>query len=378
MAIYLYDIGRRALDNLLDGAYQIHTAPGACMYYKFLNKCHIPTTVKGQFRFGRLRYYQLLEMVTGDEWIGDRHDGLGTTNVTIRLEGNPGEDALRKRLSDARIISAGSETKVSITGLKIINEIDCFVFCFSKGDLNQLVENMCSAERADYAYDGCLQLKNPEEIRRRRWNEGKVEGRPLNELFEIAIFDEVRYDGKESEFVSAPIAPADPFVKLRKYTSQQEWRFVLKPRTPIDLDNVTVICNGCAELLIEEVIPAKAMQARRTGEFASHSEDELLAEIAAIWRRWKTDSMQQNFIDKAERLAAERQAQEILQCAEKEMAEKFDVEVRGRLQRAYFELRSKPRALRSTEIDRAIIRGFSPGSLLMAFGRAGAPFNMLR
>ena len=43
--------------------------------FKFLEEKHVPSLLSGTFLFRRLRYYQLLEMCTGDQDIGDKGEG---------------------------------------------------------------------------------------------------------------------------------------------------------------------------------------------------------------------------------------------------------------------------------------------------------------
>ncbi len=354
------------------------------MYYKFLSKQHVPSTIAGNLRFGRLRYYQLLEVVTGDDWIGDRHEGLATTRVHAVLDGNPNQAGLRQRLADAKFISAEGVSNIEIRGCKIINEVDCFVFCVAEGELSPLVARMCSPERAEYAYDGCLHLIDPVEIAQRLWNDGSVDGKPLHEIFLEIRFEQVRYEGQEYDLNDTPAVSGDPFVKAGKYKSQREWRFVLFPRIQIDRDSVSVRCDSIAALLVEEVLDV-ALPSHRPNDLADKSDDELIAEIRTIYRSWMAASSQvnealwdwrarQDVSDEAGRRERSRRLTELTIEANRALNEQLNRKQRARLQKVYFEFRNRSHGLRFPEIDKAIAREFPPVLLAMEF--RVAPFSI--
>ena len=50
-------------------------------YFRFMDSQWIPFMLKGRLRVGNAQYYRLLEVFTGDEWIGDQEEVRATGNT---------------------------------------------------------------------------------------------------------------------------------------------------------------------------------------------------------------------------------------------------------------------------------------------------------
>lgn len=358
------------------------------MFYKFLDKKYVAGTQAGKLKFGRLRYYQLLEVFTGDQWIGDRNEGVATTKVNATMrEGDPQDAVLLQRLSEAGVLKLGSGggACVEMHGVIIRNVVDCFVFCFSAGEIEHLASSMSSPCRAKYAYDGCLRLLDPNEIAQRIWAYGMVDGKPLPELFKSLHLGPVSYEWAERDLSDGPIASGDPFVKSAGYIEQREWRFVLIPHASIEEDGLFVECEAISDLLVEEALNVPA-RSHAAGDLRKAPDiDAIVKEIQGIWLNWdaKFDRFShaeepprmgfQNSPADVARFRAAFHAQSERQSKRlKELGEEFDLDARPRLIALYFEVRSveevrkrHPRTF--AKIDSALIFHAPPSILRTRF-----------
>jgi len=141
-------------------------------YYKFLHSQHINLLLEGRFRFGRLRYYQLLEAVTKNQWIGDMDEGCAINFIDhVVLQAGDGRDAIRSRLVEAGLTVA-ADASLTLYDSCTISHLDCFVFSVSRGELNLLTSSMCSPDKPDYAYDACVRISGLRHLADAIWKEG--------------------------------------------------------------------------------------------------------------------------------------------------------------------------------------------------------------
>jgi hypothetical protein len=220
-------------------------------HYKFLDSRFINCLLAGQLRFGRLLYYRMLETVTKDCWIGDALEGVAHTKIDgLHISPETPNPLARKRLREARIVEMSELSTMSITNSTFTQEIDCFVFCFASGDLQQLTKTMCPSDRPEYAYDGCVSIADPALLAYAILDSGKIDGQPVRDSFSLQL-GTVDYEPAEDDFLSKGVAPADPFKKNHRYAAQQEARIVLIPRLPIDSDFITVTVQR-PEIVVRE------------------------------------------------------------------------------------------------------------------------------
>uniref|UniRef100_UPI003D10CAAB hypothetical protein n=1 Tax=Rhodopila sp. TaxID=2480087 RepID=UPI003D10CAAB len=220
--------------------------------YKFLDSRYIDNLLRGQLRFGRLIYYRLLEVVTKDQWIGDTSEGLALTKIqNLSITPAAPNPLAQRRLEEARIVKMVEGSSVNISNCTFVNEVDCFVFCFSQGDLKHLKDIMCDPVRPDYAYDGCVSLPTPEALARAVLQTGIVDGRPVGDKFIVSV-GAANYELAAHDFLKDGVAPANPFKKDRRYIAQQEARIVLIPREPIQCDFVSVTIASPSTLFREQ------------------------------------------------------------------------------------------------------------------------------
>lgn len=223
--------------------------------YKFLDKEDLHFILeKGNFKFGRLKYYRLLEAVTGDQWIGDLNEGIHITEsgkIEISPE-NPNLEA-REELAKARIAQVSESSTLIMEGVKIISQRDCFVLSLADGDLDALAQAMCSQEPGKLGYDGCIEILDLTKLASLIHLNGKLpDGSRVSNLFTIEVGG-VKYEVLEPhDFQSSLfIPPGDAFLKSKTYSAQCEVRIVLYPKERMENDHVFVSVDLPPNILID-------------------------------------------------------------------------------------------------------------------------------
>lgn len=227
-------------------------------FYRFMDSQYINDFLSGKIRFGRLKYYQLLEIVEQDRHIGDKGDGVAVTEVDIHLRGQEATPEIRENLSKAgfNFGDLGEIGEVKIENGRSYKDIDCFVLSLSKGDLDDLIDNMCSPERLKYAYDGCIEVTDIETFVMEIVKNAIYDDKHISEMFCRLQCDDVFYEGNTQDFRDGVVIPnafrKDPFFKR-----QSEYRIVLypAPNLKIDFDHIILSINIKPEVVRKIEIP---------------------------------------------------------------------------------------------------------------------------
>lgn len=312
-------------------------------FYKFLHTKDISKyTNEGSIRFRRLKYYRLLEVATGDQWIGDRAEGLSVTRINTEVSpSNPNPDA-KRWLKDAGIADLGdTSNSIVIKNATLTREYDCFIFSFSKGNVDELTSAMCDPQRLYYAYDACLKIRDPVSLCEALRKDGLVNGKPLADHFAIHL-GQVNYGKMEHDFSAAGVAPADPLLKDDRFKAQSEFRLILAPKETVIGDDVTVSLQSAASFFSEisrNILPLPPKDAT----LIKKSEAELIHELQEALGFIK------NYFGGGLHDATARSVRQ------EALEEEFDRNWRLRLAKAWFELRCiRP----SDKMDRAITTSY--------------------
>ncbi|MET3762699.1 hypothetical protein [Sphingomonas sp. UYEF23] len=237
--------------------------------YKFMHFADRPKVEAGSLRFGRIRYYQLLEAMTGDSHIGDRGEGKSTNFVRPMTLKSDSPSEVIERLSG--IFSLGpnsSGNSITITGgLEIQQQDDAYVFSMAEGDLPTLVSSMCHEDRASYAYDGCVEV-----IDRARLvsliRGTKIAGLNVADHFHVAI-DRVHYTDAVGDHIYQPLLPS-VFRKSTTYSYQSEVRIALQPKTglhpALDKDALIIQVNPEGLFVTRDIDVSAASHVPKTEE----------------------------------------------------------------------------------------------------------------
>ena len=174
--------------------------------FKFLEKKHVGAMLAGNFRFGRLRYYQLRESIEGDCWIGDVNEGK----------------AINK-------LAEWKSRRTEIRNFTSVEHSDFYILSLAQGGLSALANEFCNPACPD-PYDACIEITDLECLVQTIAEYGKVNGIPFNELFEVPpLHDIVTYESNVGDIIGQRVLPS-AFRKGLIYRSQCEYRIAAKPK----------------------------------------------------------------------------------------------------------------------------------------------------
>jgi hypothetical protein len=323
--------------------------------FKFLSEKHVENLRAGNFRLGRLRYFQLLELAFGDTSIGDANEGKQVTRVDVPASGAERATML-ERLKDCGAMDLGGVTDAIVQGCRVVSQADGFVLCCSVGDLAALTAELTTGSNGVQPYDACVRICDVDALASEFVNTAQLDdGRALGEAFECLGKGVVRYDAAEADMRDGPAAPADPFRKRVRYRAQSEYRFFFKPRKAIERDFLFIHCPGAARLL--ERIP---IQPRARDQVALPGD-----RPPEFWqaRLWKILDLRDGVYAREQglmfALAQRRSSHEWIARGQATSAT-FDKRFLQRLIRSYFELRD---LYRNPVADENIVDGLGTAIL---------------
>jgi hypothetical protein len=172
--------------------------------FKFLSQEHVDAFISGSIRMGGFDTYSLLELISGDQWIGDKQESRSVT-----------------------FVDNVSNAHVSIRGNIIISRNYGYCLSLSHGDIEQLSDAMANSD-SPYRYDACIEIINPHKFMRRLAS-------ALDRIF--SNFGKMGFEGRAVTYAGTGNEhaannfdnhnPYDPFLKPEKYSAQAEYRIVV-------------------------------------------------------------------------------------------------------------------------------------------------------
>lgn len=218
------------------------------MMYKFCDANHVNVNVQGRLRFGRLLRYRLLEIATGDCWIGDKHEGCANTIVNAKFGNSGGDDDLLRRNLARSGVSIGVGAGVTLKDVPITSEIDAFICSFSMGVFQDIHNVMCrSPDRVNYS--GAFRVIDPE-LLVQRVRDGVLDtGEVVSARYDVR-HGPVSYESTEHVY-EGEIVKGDPFRKNPKFSMQSEWRLALIGRDKLlgQDEFVNIDCKNLFEIV---------------------------------------------------------------------------------------------------------------------------------
>lgn len=204
-------------------------------FYKFMPSRYIRKALGGEFRFGALMYYRLLELVHDDKWIGDREEGQVTLNVdNVKIAPGVVDNNVRGKLNKLGFSGDGG---IEIKAASFVQRIEGFVFCCSAGELSGLRKHMLEGD-----YDSCVSIPDIRALVQHLYDHGVCDdGRAVSDVFFPPVADLVNYCGNTTSFhgLNAEFS-ASPFIKRKDYEKQQEFRVFIQPKRELDVDSITL------------------------------------------------------------------------------------------------------------------------------------------
>lgn len=238
--------------------------------YKYMNHQFAERTLAGEFFIQRLIEFQLLECLTGDTTIGDRHEGSGQTVATGELTS---DHPRAKELIDRGLVHVGEGATAVFIGTKFFNYVDCFVYCLSTrgpDDPPPLATD----------YDTCIEITDGDAFFKALHQHAVIFGPIASELGEIFTkmhSAPVSYTWMENDFFKDGIASASPFVKRAMYEPQAEHRIVF------ELDGNAHKCGDLSRIFLSCPQAAQLMKAVPFRELThSTQEEETLPSLEAL------------------------------------------------------------------------------------------------
>lgn len=314
--------------------------------YKFLHSEHLPDLLSGKILVRPLRFYQLLETVFRDEWIGDENEGLAINRVRDVDFAADDDPARRERLRSIGWHISGPSRVVG--GLHLAFS-DAFVFSLSQGEIQPLTAAFCSGAAP---YTACVEIADLSAFARCAWCDGIVDdGVRVKDLFAEPVAGEIRY-GPNAAYLDdeAPLA-SDPFRKAPRYASQSEVRVVFQPTNVVGDEDQLIFSPSLPELMSVAFDrgPARDTAQRPRLAECALSDDDLRA-------RLKND------------LHELREAQRRMQASDRELCDLFRAK-RHQMAAAYFVLRTRGR--RDAALDRAFVGPVNGGRLTGILNQLG-------
>lgn len=333
--------------------------------YRLMEKEHSGSLLRGSFRFGRLRYYQMREVVFEDESIGDAQEGVvSAAPVTAIFTDGEAIDTASTNLAKSGFIDYQGGTAMFF-GTTFTKEIDCFVSSWSTSATPDL-------SGAGAAYDTCVIAAGAKSLAYYLSNlgvESKSRSR-IQELFKPILARRVQYQDSTYNFSECPLPDADPFRKRTRYRYQSEYRLLLIPRTAISADFVTIDCPQAAHLL--RSVPVQPSQVAELNAPAVPSDtsyyQKLLSSILEAW--WQLQG--QLNLDDRTRLATDSDLDAVAWRTSRDawlihrtaVLAEFDRTYLKKLRRCLYELRKAPL---NEFLDRVLARGASSDGLISAY-----------
>lgn len=252
--------------------------------YKFLNSedVHYLEGSQPTLKFGRLRYYRLLEIATLNSRIGDRREGLAFTRVDKVTVGNGQNEDIRHALEEAGIAKVNGG-ELTLQASVFSNEIDCFVMSLGAGSFKDLSKEL--AESGPDAYDAALELSSFDQLIR-AIGVAEYDGHPLRERFEIYA-GSVQYGKHEPSdlLLTGRVETGDPFFKDEQlYKHQSEFRLALIPKGIAPKgDNVFVQLQGSEPFFQQKALERRSSRIVRNTVPEDINFEAVICECFAKW-----------------------------------------------------------------------------------------------
>jgi hypothetical protein len=340
--------------------------------HRLLTKNHAESLLQGSFRFGRLRYYQMLEIVFEDESIGDAQEGTVSAVVNAIITSDNTNDPVRASLEKSGIISVSQNSSIEFRNSTFNNEIDCFVSCWSTLATPDLTGTGST-------YDTCVTAAGAKSITHYLNSLGveRESGSNILELFDPIVSKRMQYYDVAHDMATGPLPGGDPFRKRTRYQHQAEYRLVLVPRTKIAADFVHIECPQATEFLSSTPIERSPDVAPNPPDLHPGVEyfQQLLSSILAAWHRIQNEltisddqAFRANCVASRSAFdAAVWRAVQDASLARRTVAlAEFDHVHLKNLRRCLFELRCMPL---NESLDRALAHGASSERLIRVYER---------
>jgi hypothetical protein len=233
------------------------------VFVKFMRSVDVDKILAGSILFRPLRYYRILEIVSGDRWIGDRSEGVshwiennplasepsdsGKISVNIDVASGAIEMSGPPKGVSGIVMTSGVADNIHSMGMSEgssanlrAHVVDGFAFCFSKGDLDSLWPVMCR-QTDDDPYDAAVEINDLYRFVINLYFFGTlhIKHEPVIRVCDFFTLNwgPIQYRSGTNRHDGAPVSKKVPltgrgiqFIKSIEYQKQSEWRILLYPR----------------------------------------------------------------------------------------------------------------------------------------------------
>jgi hypothetical protein len=244
----------------------------------------------------------MLEMASGDHWVGDRSEGVSfwseenllvnekpaSGDFAVQFDAETGAVAMSGPKKNLHVTAAVWNNNVILGGMSLgtaentrTHVVDGYAFCFSKGNLETLWPVMCRAADDD-PYDAAVEIADLKQFVPHLYFLGQfqIENHPpayVRDHFRIEwgpvnyTSANRRHDITVSDTVPL-MAGGLPFIKGAEYAEQSECRIVLYPHQPITDPSLRIGVPN-----IENLISCRRRQQGAVEHSRDYANDELRA-----------------------------------------------------------------------------------------------------
>lgn len=240
--------------------------------FKFVKNGDLEKVLGGSLKFGRLKYYQLLEAITGDCWIGDRNEGAANLTIEHMFIDRDSEEDRRNREIAASMGLKMMGNGQTISGFTVRQEVDCFAFCTSEGTFEEARSALQATPGGELLYGSCIEISDLCELTDRIAKYGSSQFGPLGDQFDQVNCGPVVYETPTVDVMYHSPIDASALRKSPLYAAQREARILVSPRETIEADALFVSVPDTSDLF----------EVRQTGGQEAPTQEPVVERAVAI------------------------------------------------------------------------------------------------
>lgn len=221
--------------------------------FKFLNASHVHHLTKAEnLRVCRQSHYRKMYERTGDDWIGDEHEGRSEVllNEMFIEEVGPAEQMIAARSGIGLMLGI---KHIHLKNIQSVRHFNDFIFCAAQGEFDELRVAMCTkSDFNPFPYDACLEITDSSAFISCLMH-GTVLCESLTEPTQgirSTDFSKVIYQNTP---LNAFAYDHLPLIKRTKFSLQSEARLIIEfvDKRIGDMEVVNIHCPGISAFLRE-------------------------------------------------------------------------------------------------------------------------------
>jgi len=264
--------------------------------YKFLRSTDTHFLMNGSFKFGSINFYQMLEYVYDDQWIGDKNEGI-SVNVINDLSVLPeqNEEINSKNAKTLEMLGLAENVAlgatVSFQHISFISQKHAYIMSLSVGDFSGLANAMANPPEGQEPYDACIEISDVEAFANCLYECGTIGGTRLTSILPPPQKGNVTYESNSGDLLTSPVE-SSIFRKSPSYRNQSEYRIAFLLNDMPDNDAIYICCPDATKYLSHKTMPTARNSFTQKTAKADSVQDSLaaLSRIVALYHdsiRWR-------------------------------------------------------------------------------------------